>query len=80
MDTDDSSTPAEHRSIDPCTQRRFDDGAYVLGALSPAERHAFEEHVGDCGKCRDNLASLAGLPGLLARVPARRFDGTADRY
>src|ERR1700738_1996068 len=43
----------------------FDDGAYVLGALSPAERAAFERHLPGCASCRESVADLAVLPGLL---------------
>ena len=28
------------------------DAAYVLGALSPAERLEFEGHLSGCGRCR----------------------------
>lgn len=42
--------------------------AYALGALEPAERAAVEEHLQDCSACRDELASLAVLPGLLSRL------------
>ena len=45
-----------------------DDGAYVLGALAPAERAAFERHLTTCPACRDSVASLAVLPGLLGRL------------
>ncbi len=45
-----------------------DDGSYVLGALSPAERQAFEEHLAGCAECARSVRELAGLPGLLARV------------
>jgi Putative zinc-finger len=44
------------------------DAAYVLGALSPTDRHAFEEHLGDCPTCRTAIADLAVLPGLLAAI------------
>ena len=44
------------------------DGAYVLGALSPAERADFERHLGGCEDCTQAVAELAGLPGLLGRV------------
>ena len=47
-----------------------DDGAYVLGALSPAFRRAFEEHLSGCDACQRSVRELAGLPGLLARVDA----------
>jgi anti-sigma factor RsiW len=43
-------------------------GAYVLGALVPAERDAFEMHLADCAICREEVAELAVLPGLLGRI------------
>ncbi|WP_426520953.1 anti-sigma factor family protein [Diaminobutyricibacter sp. McL0618] len=45
------------------------DGAYVLGALSPADRRAYESHLASCDACTASVNELAGLPGLLARVP-----------
>lgn len=62
------------------------DAAYVLGALSPAERHEFEEHLATCPECERAVASFAALPGLLTAVPtAEAFallddeSGTADQ-
>lgn len=49
---------------------RFDVGVYVLGALDPAERDAFEEHLRDCPACSHEVSSVAGLPGLLSRTEA----------
>ncbi len=50
------------------------DAAYVLGALSPAERREFEEHLDDCPKCREAVTELSALPGLLGRIDdARAF-------
>ncbi len=46
------------------------DGAYVLGALSPAERREFERHLAGCEECSRSVRELAGLPGLLAHVTA----------
>lgn len=43
-------------------------GAYALGALEPSERSEVEDHLEACQPCRDELASLAALPGLLARL------------
>ncbi len=43
-----------------------DDAAYVLGALSPADRRAYEQHLRECVACQASVRSLAGLPGLLA--------------
>jgi len=45
------------------------DAAYVLGALSPQDRHAYEQHLRECPDCTDAVGKLAGMPGLLARVP-----------
>jgi anti-sigma factor RsiW len=44
------------------------DGAYVLGALAPAERREFEGHLPGCPECSRAVRELAGLPGLLAQV------------
>ena len=44
------------------------DGAYVLGALSPAERLEFEHHLAGCEECARAVREVAGLPGLLAGV------------
>jgi hypothetical protein len=48
------------------------DGAYLLGSLSPADRRAFEAHLATCSACAASVSELAGLPGLLARVPAEQ--------
>ncbi|MGW1056734.1 anti-sigma factor family protein [Micromonospora rubida] len=45
-----------------------DDGAYVLGALGPAERAAYERHLAGCDSCREAVAEIAVLPGLLGRL------------
>ena len=52
-----------------CTHAH-DDAAYVLGALSPAERLDFERHLATCDQCARSVRSLAGMPGLLDRVDA----------
>ena len=44
------------------------DGSYVLGALSPQERHDYERHLPGCGECTRAVSELAALPGLLAKV------------
>ena len=51
-----------------CPQWRFEGAAYVLGALTRAERHGYERHLKGCTACRDELVRLAGLPGLLRRL------------
>ena len=45
-----------------------DDAAYVLGALSSAERAAYQEHLATCAECTQAVRRLSGLPGLLSRV------------
>ncbi|ATG50721.1 hypothetical protein CFK38_03690 [Brachybacterium vulturis] len=54
------------------------DGAYVLGALTPADRHAYEDHLETCSRCRDAVAELAPVPGLLAQIrpEPEAVDGT----
>lgn len=49
------------------------DAAYVLGALTPADRRRYERHVDDCARCRAAVAELSGLPGLLAGVPVEQI-------
>jgi hypothetical protein len=44
------------------------DAAYVLGALSPADRREFEEHLATCPQCQTAVSELAAIPGLLAQV------------
>ncbi len=48
-----------------------DAAAYVIGALSPAERLEFEKHLSVCDDCTRAIRELAGLPGLLGRVEPR---------
>ena len=57
----------------PC-DFEHDDGAYVLGALSPEDRVAFERHLPGCADCALRVRELAGLPGLLARLPVEIVD------
>jgi len=51
-----------------CTEARPSLGVYVLGAIDPVERGLVDAHLATCRDCRDELAGLAGLPALLARV------------
>ena len=54
------------------------DAAYVLGALDPEDRLAFEEHLRTCRSCTDSVRRLEELPGLLSHVDESVFlDGTA---
>jgi len=50
------------------------DAAYVVGALSPADRAAYEEHLRGCEQCRESVSRLAGLPGLLALTTAEDIE------
>lgn len=45
---------------------RYDDGAYVLDALPPGERAAFEGHLTTCPECRARVAEARAAAGLLA--------------
>lgn len=48
------------------------DGAYVLGALSGADRAEYEAHLAVCASCREAVAELAPTAGLLSRLSAER--------
>jgi hypothetical protein len=52
-----------------CTDARAELGVYLLGAIELADRDSVERHLEVCRRCRDELASLAGLPALLRRLP-----------
>ncbi len=54
------------------------DSAYVLGALSPADRREFEEHLETCELCARGVAELAAMPGLLARLAPERAQALAE--
>jgi hypothetical protein len=57
-----------------CADVRLVLGAYVLGAADPAERTLVRMHLACCRDCREELAGLAGLPGLLRRLSAAEAD------
>lgn len=48
-------------------------GVYLLGALDPAERSAFESHLSYCDICRGELVRLSPLPGLLNQITPEDF-------
>ncbi|GAA3866351.1 hypothetical protein GCM10022243_35420 [Saccharothrix violaceirubra] len=52
-------------------------GAYLLGALDPAERSAFERHLDGCVTCPREMVRLAPLPGLLSQVRPEDLEPTA---
>jgi hypothetical protein len=47
---------------------RFDDAAYVLGALSPDEHAAFEAHLKTCAECTARVREIDTVPALLAGI------------
>jgi anti-sigma factor RsiW len=51
-----------------CPDATISLGAYVVGALDHNERADLEVHLARCPMCRDELAELAPLPGLLSRL------------
>ncbi|WP_438352509.1 zf-HC2 domain-containing protein [Microbacterium sp. CJ88] len=51
------------------------DAAYVLGALSSADRRAFEEHLTECELCAAAVAEVVPVSALLSRVDAERALG-----
>ena len=62
-------------SVDPFAH---DDAAYVLGSLRPTQRRAFEEHLETCEACARSVRDIAGLPGLLAGLPAEAYAEPGD--
>lgn len=54
------------------------DAAYVLGALTPMERRAFEEHLRDCAPCSRSVRDLAGIPPLLSQLDRAMFEPSED--
>lgn len=68
------NNPAPYGQGDPYSQW---DGAYVLGALVPAERREYEVHLSGCGSCRAQVAALAGMGGLLSLLPAQAAEPVA---
>jgi len=61
-----------------CAEARLSLGVYVLGAIDPAERALVDAHLATCRDCRDELAGLAGLPALLARVSTEEAIALAE--
>jgi anti-sigma-K factor RskA len=59
-------------------EHEHDDGAYVLGALSPIERAAYERHLATCSFCREAVADIANLPDVLSRLDAKEFAKLLD--
>src|SRR5215208_8110501 len=54
-------------TTDDHTMYRDEVGAYLLGALSDAERASFEGHLVDCPECRHEVDRLRPAADLLPR-------------
>jgi len=52
--------------------------AHVLGALEPEERAEFVQHLETCESCRAEVAELASIPGLLARLTDEDLESAID--
>jgi hypothetical protein len=65
-------------AVPPPDPYREWDAAYVLGALSPSDRRAFEQHLATCPACREAVGELAGMPGVLGMLTAEHADALAD--
>jgi anti-sigma factor RsiW len=65
--------------MDDCAEIRTELGVYILGAITPARRAAVTWHLASCQQCREEVAGLAALPGLLRRLPAEMVEEPASR-
>lgn len=54
------------------------DAAYVVRALDSDDRRLYEAHLDDCRLCRDAIADLTPVLGLLARVAVERAESLLD--
>lgn len=55
------------------------DGVYVIGALDASERTDYERHLTGCDECSRAVRELAGLPGLMGRVPLEALEPPGER-
>ena len=56
------------------------DGAYVLGALSPAERLEFEHHLAGCEECEQDRRREDGSPQNCTRGASRTSASSTSKY
>ncbi len=54
------------------------DGAYVLGALSSADRQSFDAHLEICDGCLQRVIALRDVPSLLMIAPPSAFSTAAS--
>jgi predicted anti-sigma-YlaC factor YlaD len=57
---------------------RYDDAAYVMGALDDADRVAFEAHLETCPECRARVAEARSTTALLAGVELAEFEAAVE--
>lgn len=69
MNNDMNSDMNNDMNKDPFSEN---DAAYVMGALTDADRRAFEAHLVDCPECTQSVAELSGMTVLLDKVPLAR--------
>ena len=50
------------------------DAPYVLGALSTADRSAYEAHLAECARCQARVRDLQDVAALLHTVPAEAVE------
>lgn len=61
-----------------CAELRLALGVYILGSIDPAERAMVDRHLALCPSCRNEVAGLAGIPGLLGRLAEAEVTALAD--
>lgn len=61
-----------------CGDVRLSLGAYLVGALSRADRALADAHLRACADCRAEVGSMNVLPGLLGRVRETEISGRVD--
>lgn len=61
-----------------CNEASISLGAYLLGALEPAEGAEVDGHLAGCPSCRHELSDLAGLPSVLGRLTLEDLNEGVD--
>jgi anti-sigma factor RsiW len=59
---------ADEHAPGDCAEIGPELGAYLVGSISARDRARLVRHLESCERCRDELAGLAALPGLLHRL------------
>lgn len=63
-----------------CNETRTQLDAYLDGDLQPAASRAFEDHIEDCGACRDTVDRARRLLRALARLPVAEPGGGLEEF